>query len=193
MSRHLYFLVLLSLTAAASASQQNVKILVIDTFAGRGTLTSPSDSGSIISIPCGVPVPAESDPPPREPGQAVPVCTYGNSGIASSPFRFTRTNAILTTENGWTYKIPLYCQRQLSDCPELAEGETYTRRMNKKASLDASPSVPVWEPPKVDLRPDGRYKVSYTISYPQRLGSPPHNSDFGSAFRRAEGEGSPKR
>lgn len=170
MSRHtyLYFFVSLSLTAGASASQQNVKILVIDTFTGRGTLTSPSDSGSITSIPCGEPVPAESNPPLREPGQAVPVCTYGNSGAASSPFRFTRTNAILTTENGQTYKVLLYCQRQLSDCPELADGETYTGRMNKKASLDASPSVPVWGPSKVDLRPDGRHKVSYTIFYPRR-------------------------
>ena len=171
MSRHNYLLlVLLSLTAAASASQQNVKILVIDTFTGRGTLTSPSDSGSIISIPCGEPVSADSNPPLREPGQAVPVCTYVSSGIASSPFRFTRTKAILTTENGQTYKVLLYCQRQLSDCPILAAGEIYTGRMSKKAALDVPLSVPVWGPPKVDLRPDGRHKVSYTIFSPQRSG-----------------------
>ena len=172
MSRHpfAYFcLLLLSLRGAASATQQNVKVLVISTYAGRGNLTGGSGSASVMSLPCGEPVPADSNPPVREPGSAVPFCTYGSSGIMSSPFQFTRTDAILTTEDGQTYGVVLYCQRQLSDCPKLDNGEVYTGRMDKKAILDSSPSRPVFGPLKVVLYPDGQHKVSYTIFSPRKL------------------------
>ncbi len=87
----------------------------------------------------------------------------------SFPFRFTSTNAILTAEDGQTYRVVLYCQRQLSDCPKLADGKVYTGRMDKKAILDASGCKPVFGPPKVGLRPNGRHKVTYTIFSSRKL------------------------
>jgi hypothetical protein len=65
----------------------------------------------------------------------------------SFPYRFTETNAILTTEDGQSYSVALYCQRQLSDCPKLLDSEVYWGKMGKKAMLKS--------PSKVDLRPDG--------------------------------------
>ena len=176
MSRHTlpcFFLLLLSLTAAASAAQQTVKIWVVDTYTGSGNLTSTSGSASFIAEPCGEPVPAESNPPERDPRSPVPTCTYASSGVMSSPFRFTRTNAILTTEDDRTYSVLLYCQRQLSDCPRLQEGKVYEGRMAKRAILDASSTKPIWGPPKVNLRPDGRHKVSYMIFSPHKLPTVP--------------------
>jgi hypothetical protein len=178
MSRHTLahlFIALLLLRAVASAAQQDVKVLVLNTYSGSSNLTRASAAGSIKSAPCAEPAPADANPPFREPRQAVPFCAYSSSSeVTSSPFRFTRTNAILTTNDGQDYRIVLYCQRQLSDCPKLADGEMYTGRMNKNAILDLSPSKPVWGPPKVDLRPDGRHKVSYTIFSPQKLRTTPH-------------------
>jgi len=164
-----FFPLLLSLTGTALAAQQTVTILIVNSYSEGGNLTGASGSGSIVSVPCGEPVPADSNPPHREPGSAVPFCTYGSSGVMSFPFRFTQTNAVLTTEDGQRYSVVLYCQRQLSDCPKLADGEVYTGQMDKKAILDTSPSKPVFGPPKVALRPDGRHKVSYTIFSPRKL------------------------
>jgi len=162
-------ILLLPLTAATSAAQRNVKILVVSTYSGRGNLTRASGSGSVMPAPCAGPVPADSDPPVREPGQAVPFCTSTSSEVTSSSFRFTRTDAILTTEDGQRYGVILYCHRQLSDCPKLADQGTYTGRMNKKGFFQISRSGPLRSPPKVDLRPDGRHKVSYAIFSPRKL------------------------
>jgi hypothetical protein len=76
----------------------------------------------------------------------------------SFPYRFTETNAILTTEGGQSYSVVLYCQRQLSDCPKLFDGQVYWGQMGKKAMLDSS------------LRPDGRHKGSYTVFSPRKIG-----------------------
>jgi hypothetical protein len=154
---------LLSMAGAASAAQQTVKISVVDTYAGSYNFTSASGSASFMAVPCGEPVPADSNPPARLPGAPVPSCTYASSGVTSFPVRFTRANVILTTEDGRTYSALLYCQRQLSECPKLQQGEVYVGRMPKNAILDTSVSKPVWGPPKVNLRPDGRHRVSYTI------------------------------
>src|SRR5207302_10763171 len=125
MSRHTFpwfFPLLLSLTGTALAAQQTVTILIVNSYSEGGNLTGASGSESIVSVPCGEPVPADSNPPLREPGSAVPFCPYVGSGVMSFPFRFTQTNAILTTPDGQRYSSVLFCKGRLLYYPNLVDG-----------------------------------------------------------------------
>ncbi|HEU5400958.1 MAG TPA: hypothetical protein VFU86_06350, partial [Terriglobales bacterium] len=119
-------------------------------------------------VPCGEPVPAETNPPFRN-GEAVATCDYAPAAISGSQVQFARTDAILTTEGGQKYRIVLYCERALSACPKLVDGQQYTGQMDKKAVLNSSSPRAGFGPPTVILRPDGKHAVKYRVYYPQKI------------------------
>jgi len=153
---------------ASAADRQTVTIQIVSTVTGTTNQTTGDASPvSIMSLPCGEPVPAETNPQ-HTPGQPVATCDYVPIGISSSPLRFSRSNAILTMEDGRKYQIVLYCQ-SLSDCPKLVAGQSYKGLMRKDAVLDSSPADAAKSPIRIDLRPDGKHKTSYTVLYARKV------------------------
>jgi hypothetical protein len=152
---------------ATAADRQTVNVVTVKTYAGKYTATSGSAPASGMRVPCGEPVPAETNPPARN-GEAVPSCDYSPAEISGSQVQFIRADAILTIESGQKYRIVLYCEGAPSACPKLGDGHRYVGQMDKKAVLDSSSKLG-FGPTTVILRPDGKHSVKYRVYYQQKI------------------------
>jgi hypothetical protein len=94
----------------------------------------------------------------------------GPSAGATGSAQNRRVEAILTTEDGQTYYAVLDCQRQYGWCTPLANGQKYVGKLSDQAKWLADyQHRPVNGYMRVSLRPEGKHKVSYTISWATKV------------------------
>lgn len=164
------FLLLVVLVATASATRHEVQLQVLSTFPQiiRGVGVGPGIAGGFSPpIPCSPPYPRETvSVVPADPGSADHCILAAPSGDVTGTVQSRRVKAILTAEDGQRYYVVLDCQRQYGWCTALADQATYVGKLNDQPKwLSNYQHRPVTSFMKVSLRPNGKKKVTYTITY----------------------------
>ena len=172
------FLVLLFSAILLSASQRDVslKVLSSNQQTVRGVGVGAADSGPSTTTACSQPFPADANviTNARGPG-SVSQCTFiPPGGSITGSVQATNVKAILTTTDGSSFYVYLYCQKQYGTCAPLNANETYTAKLSEGAEQLADYSHRrVSTPVKASLRPDGKNKVTYSIFFPTKTTSRP--------------------
>jgi hypothetical protein len=171
------FLLLLCSPFALSASQRHVTLKVLSSYQQtvRGVGVGAADSGQSTTTPCSQPFPADVNVIVTPAAGSVSQCTFiPSAGSPTGSVQATNVKAILTTADGSSYFVYLYCQKQYGTCAPLNANETYPAKLSEGAEQLADYSHRrVSTPVKVSLRPDGKNKVTYSIFLPTKTTSRP--------------------
>lgn len=176
-------LLLISSPVLLPASQRDVKLQVLLTRQQtvRGVGVGPGGGGlgggdvyaSTNSTPCSEPSPDAATDITTS-GASLSNCTFAvpSAGMTGSA-QATNVKATLTTADGTSYYVYLYCQKQYGTCAPLKENETYLAKLSEGAEQLADYAHRrVATPVKVTLRPDGKSKVSYSVIFATKAPRP---------------------
>jgi len=172
------FLLLLFSPIALSASQRDVTVKVLSSFQQtvRGVGVGAADSGPSTTTPCSEPFPADANVITNTRGAgSVSQCTFiPSAGSITGSVQASNVKAILTTTDGSSYYVYLYCQKQYGTCTQLKDDETYSAKMSEGAKQFADlVNRKVAGAARLYLLPDGKHKVSYTIMFATKATSQP--------------------
>lgn len=169
-------LLLISSPVLLPASQRDVKLQVLLTRQQtvRGVGVGAADSGPSTTTPCSQPFPADANVIVTPAAGSVSQCTFITSaGSPTGSVQATNVKATLTTADGTSYYVYLYCQKQYGTCAPLKENETYLAKLSEGAEQLADYAHRrVATPVKVTLRPDGKSKVSYSVIFATKAPRP---------------------
>jgi hypothetical protein len=134
-----------------------------------------ADSGPSTTTPCSQPFPDDAIAIDNRGGGLVSHCTFAAPGASiAGSVQATNVKAILTTADGLSFYVYLYCQKQYGTCAQLEDDEAYSAKMSEGAKQFADlVNRKVAGAAKLYLRPDGKHKVSYTIMFATKATSQP--------------------